>query len=194
MMALTAAPAVADSAKPGASMTHLKTVAGLASTLEAAGILLYSQGGATSSVIGDSLGAANSHVVFHVPVTGTKAGVQHAGSMLVFFNTANNQQVQLRNPVIDLGKGLVSATVPQGTSSAPVPVLTIVNASSLKPTVKTDRAAGLRTTVYSGAQLAIAPGAGPILDALLGLPSGTLVDGAPFATADVTLNAATSRR
>ena len=37
----------ADSAKPGQSMTHMKTAAGVASTLEAAGVILYVQGGAT---------------------------------------------------------------------------------------------------------------------------------------------------
>ena len=44
--------AFADTAKPGASMTHMKTAAGVASTLEAAGVILYVQGGATSAVIG----------------------------------------------------------------------------------------------------------------------------------------------
>ena len=42
----------ADTAKPGASMTHMKTAAGVTSTLEAAGVILYVQGGATSAVIG----------------------------------------------------------------------------------------------------------------------------------------------
>lgn len=194
LVASTVAPALADAAKPGSSMTHMKTTAGLASTLEAAGVVLYSQGGATSGVIGDSLAAAGSQVVFHVPITGTRAGVQHAGSVIVLFNTTNNRQAQLRNPVVDVAKGVVTATVPQAPTTGPVPVLTITNAASLKPVVKTDRKAGLRTTVYSGAQLAIAPGAGPLLDSLLGLPSGSLADGASFATADVTLNGALPRR
>ena len=105
--------ASADSAKPGQSMTHMKTGAGLASTLEAAGVVLYVQGGATASVIGDSIGAAAGQYVFHIPITSNKSGVQHLGSNIVFFNTANNAQLQLRNPVIDLGKGVITATVPQ---------------------------------------------------------------------------------
>lgn len=46
--------AVADSAKPGQSMTHMKTAPGVASTLEAAGVILYVQGGATAAVIGEN--------------------------------------------------------------------------------------------------------------------------------------------
>lgn len=188
LVASAATPALADAARPGQSMTHMKTAAGLASTLEGAGVVLYVQGGATSAVMGDSIAAPNGQVVFHVPVTGTKGGVQHVGSNIVFFNTANNQQVQLRNPVIDLKKGQVIATIPQG-SGTPIPVLTITNASSLKPKAKTDRGTGIRTTTYSGAQLAIAPGVGSALDTLLGLPSGSLPDGTVFGSADVTLNA-----
>jgi hypothetical protein len=183
------APAQADAAKPGASMTHIKTVAGLASTLEGAGVILYTQGGATSGVIGESLAAANSQVVLHVPVTGTKSGVRHVGSVLVFYNTANNAQVQLQNPVIDLTKGVVTATVPQAGGQATT-VLTITNAASLKPVVKTDRQAGIRTTTYTGAQLAIGPGVGAVLNGTLGLPAGTIADGSAFATAEVTLNSA----
>ena len=189
----TAAPAFADSAKPGQSMTHIKTAPSLASTLEGAGVVLYTQGGATNAVMGDSIAAANGQVVFHIPVTGTKSGVRHVGSTIVLFNTANNQQVQLRNPVIDLAKGVVLATVPQG-SGAPIPVLTIANAGTLKASVKDDRKAGLRTTTYSGARLAIAPGVGSTLDSLLGLPAGSLPDGTAFASADVTLNSALPRR
>lgn len=194
LVASTVSPAMADSAKPGTSMTHIKTTAGLAATLEGAGVVLYSQGGATSALIGDSLGAPNSQVVFHVPITGTKGGVKHVGSMLVLFNTGNNRQVQLKNPVIDVSKGVVTATIPQSTSSGPIPVFTIANAVSLKPSVKTDRRAGLRTTAYSGAELVIAPGVGPVLESLLGLPSGPLADGASLATADVTLNTTVPRR
>jgi hypothetical protein len=57
--------AFADAAKPGQSMTHMKTAAGVASTLEAAGVILYVQGGATSAVIGENVSAATSQVVFH---------------------------------------------------------------------------------------------------------------------------------
>jgi len=67
--------AYADAAKPGQSMTHMKTAAGVASTLEAVGVILYVQGGATSAVIGENLSAATSQVVFHIPVTANKAGV-----------------------------------------------------------------------------------------------------------------------
>ena len=79
-LVLSSNVAFADSAKPGQSMTHMKTAAGVASTLEAAGVILYVQGGATSAVIGDNLSAATSQVVFHIPVTANKAGVQHVGS------------------------------------------------------------------------------------------------------------------
>ena len=96
----TTAPASADAAKPGQSMTHLKTAAGVASTLEAAGVILYVQGGATAAVIGENLSSASSQVVFHIPVTANKAGVQHVGSNIIFFNTANNQFLTLKNPVI----------------------------------------------------------------------------------------------
>lgn len=190
LAASAATPALADAARPGQSMTHMKTAPGLASTLEGAGVVLYVQGGATSAVMGDSIAAPNGQVVFHIPVTGAKGGVQHVGSNIVFFNTANNTQVQLRNPVIDLKKGQVIATIPQG-SGTPTAVLTITNASSLKPKTKT--VGGIRTTTYAGAQLAIAPGIGAALDTLLGLPSGSLPDGTAFGSADVTLNAKASR-
>ena len=187
-----AAPASADAAKPGQSMTHMKTAPGLASTLESAGVVLYVEGGATAAVMGDSISAPNGQVVFHIPVTGTKGGVRHVGSNLVFFNTSNNQQVQLRNPVIDLRKGQVIATIPQG-SGTPTPVLTITNAKSLKPKATTDRSTGIRSTTYTGAQLAIAPGIGAALESLLGLPAGSLPDGTSFGSADVTLNAKAAR-
>ena len=187
-----AAPASADAAKPGQSMTHMKTAPGLASTLESAGVVLYVQGGATAAVMGDSISAPNGQVVFHIPVTGTEGGVRHVGSNLVFFNTSNNQQVQLRNPVIDLRKGQVIATIPQG-SGTPTPVLTITNAKSLKPKATTDRSTGIRSTTYTGAQLAIAPGIGAALESLLGLPAGSLPDGTSFGSADVTLNAKAAR-
>ncbi len=61
--------AFADTAKPGQSMTHMKTATGVTSTLEAAGVILYVQGGATSAVIGENLSSATSQVVFHIPVT-----------------------------------------------------------------------------------------------------------------------------
>ena len=122
-LVLSSNVAFADSAKPGQSMTHMKTAAGVASTLEAAGVILYVQGGATSAVIGENLSAATSQVVFHIPVTANKAGVQHVGSNIIFFNTANNQYLTLKNPVIDLAKGVVSATVPQA-GDAKVDILT----------------------------------------------------------------------
>ena len=43
-LVLSSNVAFADSAKPGQSMTHMKTSAGVASTLEAAGVILYVQG------------------------------------------------------------------------------------------------------------------------------------------------------
>ena len=132
------ASASADAAKPGQSMTHMKTGAGLSAALEAAGVVLYVQGGATASVIGDSISSANGQYVFHIPITANKAGVQHVGSNIVFFNTANNSQLQLRNPVIDLTKGAVTATVPQAGNQT-LDVLTITNASTLKAKVTNDR-------------------------------------------------------
>ncbi len=185
--------ASADSAKPGQSMTHMKTAAGLAATLESAGVVIYVQGGATASVIGDSISAANGQIVFHIPVTGTKTGVQHQGSNIVFFNTANNQQVQLRNPVIDLAKGVVTATIPQADNQT-ISVLTIGNASGLKPKVNNDRKSRIRTSAYSGAALNLSPGVAATLASLLGLPSGSLPDGLAFGTADVSLKKTSAKR
>ena len=156
-LVLSSNVAFADSAKPGQSMTHMKTAAGVASTLEAAGVILYVQGGATSAVIGDNLSAATSQVVFHIPVTANKAGVQHVGSNIIFFNTANNQYLTLKNPVIDLAKGVVSATVPQA-GDAKVDILTITNASTAKPKITNDKKAKQRTTAYAGTTLVLAPG------------------------------------
>jgi hypothetical protein len=178
--------AVADAAKPGQSMTHMKTAAGVASTLEAAGVILYVQGGATAALIGESLSEATSQVVFHIPITANKAGVQHVGSNIIFFNTANNQHLTLRNPVIDLAKGVVSATVPQA-GNAKVDILTITNASTAKPKITNDRKAKLRTTAYTGTTLVLAPGVAATIATVLGLPAGSLPDGFAFGTADVSL-------
>lgn len=178
--------AVADAAKPGQSMTHMKTAAGVASTLEAAGVIMYVQGGATAAVIGESLSEATSQVVFHIPITANKAGVQHVGSNIIFFNTANNQHLTLRNPVIDLAKGVVSATVPQA-GNAKVDILTITNASTAKPKITNDRKAKLRTTAYIGTTLVLAPGVAATIATVLGLPAGSLPDGLAFGTADVSL-------
>lgn len=180
----------ADAAKPGQSMTHIKTVPGLTSLLEGAGVIVYVQGGATAAVIGDSLDAANSQMVFHVPVTNTKAGVAHVGSNIVFHNTTNNKQVQLRNPLIDLKAGTISAVIPQAGPDAMV-ALTITNATALKAKVTNDKKAKLRTTKYVGATLSLAPGIAAALNSLLGLPAGSLPDGAAFATADVSIYAPT---
>jgi len=176
--------AVADAAKPGQSMTHMKTAAGVASTLEAAGVILYVQGGATSAVIGEDVSAATSQVVFHIPITANKAGVQHTGSNIIFFNTANNKYLTLKNPVIDLAKGVVSAIVPQA-GDAKVDILTITNASTAKP--KVDKKIKQRTTAYTGTTLVLAPGVAATIASVLGLPAGSLPDGLAFGTADVTL-------
>ena len=178
--------AFADAAKPGQSMTHMKTAVGVASTLEAAGVVLYVQGGATAAVIGESLSTATSQIVFHIPVTANKSGVQHTGSNIIFFNTANNQYLTLKNPVIDLAKGVVSATIPQA-GDAKVDVLTITNASQAKPKITNDKKAKQRTTAYTGATLVLAPGVAATIGSVLGLPAGSLPDGSAFATADVTL-------
>ena len=181
--------AFADAAKPGQSMTHMKTLAGISATLEGLGILLYVQGGATAGVIGESISSADGQVVFHIPVTGSKKGVKHVGSNIVFFNSANNKQVQLKNPIIDLNKGTVSAVIPQGTGEATT-VLQITNASTLKPVVTNDRKVSLKTTAYKGSALSLAPGIGAALSSLLGLPAGSIPENLAFATADVSLYSA----
>ena len=178
--------ASADAAKPGQSMTHMKTGAGLASTLEAAGVVLYVQGGATASVIGDSIGSPAGQYVFHIPITANKSGVQHVGSNIVFFNTANNSQLQLRNPIIDLTRGVITATIPQAGNQS-LDILTITNASSLNAKVTNDRKAKLRTTAYVGATLSLAPGIAASISSILGLPANSLPDAAAFGSADVTL-------
>jgi len=178
--------AFADAAKPGQSMTHMKTAAGVASTLEAAGVILYVQGGATAALIGENLSAATSQVVFHIPVTANKAGVQHVGSNIVFFNTANNQFLTLGKPVIDLTKSVVSATVPQA-GNAKLDILTITNASTAQPKITRDKKAKLRTTAYTGTTLVLAPGVAATIASVLGLPGGSLPDGLAFGTADVSL-------
>ena len=180
------ASAYADAAKPGQSMTHMKTVAGVTSALEDLGVVLYVQGGATAAVMGDSLSTANGQVVFHIPVTGKKGGVQHVGSNIVFFNTANNKQVQLRNPIIDLNKGVVSAVIPQGSGEL-TPVLRITNADALKAATTNDRKAQLKTKAYKGAALSLEPGIGAALNSLLGLAAGSIPENLAFATADVSL-------
>ena len=192
-MIVTSNAAFADAAKPGQSMTHIKTIAGISSTLENAGVILYVQGGATAGVIGESVSAADAQVVFHVPITGTKGGVQHIGSNIVFFNTTNNKQVQLRNPLIDLKKGVISVVIPQASDKA-MDALTITNASTLKATVTNDRKAALKTTAYKGAALSLAPGIAGALVSLLGLPEGSLPEGLAFATADVTLYSAIAKK
>jgi hypothetical protein len=179
-------PAYADAAKPGQSMTHMKTAAGLSALLEKAGVVIYVQGGATSSVMGDSIASANGQHIFHIPVTSTKSGVQHLGSNIVFFNTANDKQVQLKNPVIDLATGQVSAIVVQAENKS-MPILTITNASDLKPAISSDRKAATKATAYKAAALALAPGIGAALTSLLGLPDGSLPEGAGFGSADVTI-------
>ncbi len=178
-------PGVAD-AKPGQSMTHMKTVAGLTSLLESAGVVVYVQGGATAAVIGDSLNSAKSQIVFHIPVTNTKAGVAHVGSNIVFNNTTNDKQVVLQNPLIDLTAGTVSTVIPQAGTSA-MTTLSITNGADLKATVTNDRKTKMRTTAYKGAALSLAPGIAAALVSLLGLPEGALPEGAAFATADVSL-------
>lgn len=185
--------ASADSAKPGQSMTHMKTGAGLSALLESAGVVMYVQGGATSSVMGESIASADGQLIFHIPITGTKAGVQHVGSNIVFFNTANNRQVQLQNPVINLTTGQITAGIPQADSKS-MAVLTITNGSSLKAGITNDRKIGQRTTAYKGAQLALAPGIAASLSSLLGLPEGSLPDGAGFGSADVTLYGKISKK
>ena len=179
-------PASADAAKPGQSMTHIKSDAGILSTLENAGVIMYVQGGATAAVIGDAISSSDSQMVFHVPITGTKTGVEHTGSNIVFFNTANNKVVQLKNPLIDLKNGVIKSVISQAGSNS-MATLSITNASQLKAQVTNVRKAKLRTTAYKGAKLSLAPGIAAALTSLLGLPEGSLPEGLAFASADVTL-------
>lgn len=170
--------ALADSGS-GQSMTHIKTAPGLASTLESAGVVLYTRGGATSAVMGDSIATPNGQVVFHVPVTGSSPTVKHQGSTLVLFNTAGDRQVELRNPIVDLRSGVVRAAV--GDSGKATTVFRIPNAGKVKQSTKDG------VTTISGARLVLAPGVGAVVESGLGLPAGSLPDGTLFATADVTL-------
>lgn len=183
---LFATPAQADSAKPGQSMTHLKTEKGIASTLEAAGIVLYVQGGATAAVMGESISSPDGQVVFHIPVTGSKAGVEHIGSNIVIFNTANNSQLLIKNPLIDLKGGVVNAVIPQAAAQA-IALFTITNAKELKAKVTNDKKTKLRTTSYEGAKLALAPGIAAAISSILGLPEGSLPESLSFASASVSL-------
>ena len=179
-----AGPAHADANKPG---THIKTIAGLASSLESAGVVLYGKGGATSAVMGDSIASPNGQLVYHVPITNSKSPVKHVGSTLVMFNTTTGKQVELRNPVINLSAGTVRAAVGTGPVKT---VFIITNAKTLKPVVKKDASTGTSTTMYDGAQLSWAPGITAAVVDGLGLPVGSLVDGSRFATATVTLPSA----
>lgn len=179
-------PAYADAAKPGQSMTHLKTVEGITSALEGLGVVLFAQGGATSGFIGDSINSGNGQVVFHIPVTTTKSGVAHKGSNVVFFNMLNNKQLQVRNPNIDLTAGAVKALIPQVSEKA-ITLFTISNAATLKPAVSNDKRNKLRTSAYKGAALSLAPGVAAVIATQLDLPAGSLSDGVAFATADVTI-------
>ncbi len=188
-----ATPALADAAKPGQSMTHMKTEKGISSTLEAAGVVLYVQGGATAAVMGDSIASAEGQVVFHIPVTGTKTGVEHTGSNIVIFNTANNSQILIKNPVIDLKAGIVKAVIPQASADA-ITLFIITNAKDLKAKVTNDKKAKLRTTAYEGAKLALAPGLAASISSLLGLPVGSLPDELAFASANVSLYSAIKSR
>ena len=178
--------AYADAAKPGQSMTHMKTAAGVISTLEAAGVVVYVQGGATASIIGDSISSANGQIVFHIPVTANNKGVQHKGSNIVFFNTNNNLQLVLRNPVIDLGAGEVKAIVPQAADQT-LTILKISNAATLTPKITNDRKAGLRNTSYKDASLVLAPGVAATIATTLGLPANSLPEGLAFGSTDVTI-------
>lgn len=187
-LSLISAPVFADAAKPGQSMTHIKTEKGIASTLESVGVFLYVQGGATSAVMGDSVAAADSQVVFHVPVTGTKTGVAHIGSNIVLFNSGNNSQVVLKNPLIDLKNAVVKANI--GSASEAAAIFTIANASELKAKITNDTKSKLRTTAYEGAKLNLAPGVAALLVSALGLPNGALPEGLAFATANVSLYSA----
>lgn len=181
-----ASSAVADAAKPGQSMTHIKTVAGVSALLENSQVILYLQGGATSAVMGDSIASAEGRYIFHIPLTAKKSTLEHLGSNIVFFNTANNKQVQLRNPSINLSTGDVTASITQVDNKS-LKVFTITNLSELKAKITDDKKAKIRSTAYVGANLALAPGIAQSLNTLLDLPTGTIAEVLNFATADLTI-------
>lgn len=183
---LGASPALADNARPGQSMTHMKTAPGLLAQLESAGVVVYVQGGATAAVMGDSIASANGQMVLHIPVTESKGAFRHTGSNIVLFNTANDRQAQLRNPTINLKKGIVTAVV-TGVSDKPMTVLSIPNAQRVKAKVTTDPSTGITTTTYAGVKLVLAPGINVALASLLGLPEGALPARMAFGSAEVTL-------
>jgi hypothetical protein len=180
------APALADAAKPGQSMTHIKTVAGVSALLENSNVILYLQGGATSAIMGDSIASADGRYVFHIPLTAKKSTLDHLGSNIVFFNTANNKQVQLRNPSINLSTGDVTATITQEENKT-LKVFTITNLGALKAKITDDKGTKTRATAYAGANLVLAPGIAQSLNSLLELPVGTIAEGLNFATADLTI-------
>ncbi len=186
LLAAGASPALADAPSPAQSMTHLKTAPGVSPLLESAGVVLYAQGGATSGVMGESISNPKGQVVFHIPISSSKTRVRHLGSTVVIFNTANDRQVQLQNPVIDLKEGVVRAVVPQANEAA-ITIFRISNLSSLKAESSTDKATGIRTRKFVAANLNFAPGVAETVVGLLGLPSGALPDQALFAVADISL-------
>jgi hypothetical protein len=136
--------------------------------------------------MGESIASADGRYVFHIPLTAKKTILEHLGSNIVFFNTANNKQVQLRNPVINLSTGEVTATITQAENKS-LKVFSITNLADLKAKNTDDRSARTRATAYAGANLALAPGIAQSLNALLELPAGTIPDAANFATADLTI-------
>jgi len=156
------------------------------SYLSIVGLLLIARISWIENVLGQDRLVTWHQVVFHIPVTGAKNRVKHVGSNIVFFNSANNKQVQLKNPIINLAKGTVSAVIPQGSGEATT-VLQITNASTLNPVVTNDRQVSLKTTAYKGAALSLAPGIGAALSSLLELPAGSIPENLAFATADVSL-------
>jgi len=88
--------------------------------------------------------------------------------------------------VINLKTGVVRATLPQAENKS-MDILTITNASTLKPKVTSDRKAGLRTTAYSGVTLSLAPGIAAAISSILGLPENSLPEATPFGSTDVSL-------
>lgn len=181
-----AAAVPANAAGTTTGTTTITTGAGLSATFEAAGVVLYAQGTGTATVLGDSIASANGQVQFKFPVTAASPTVQHAGSVLTLFNTANNRAVQLTNLTIDLATGTVITTVPQGTGQ-PLPAIAITNAADVKPVVKTNKRTRVTTTTVTGAQIAVAPGYGGAISTLLGLPASAVKDGTPLGVADVVI-------
>lgn len=183
--AFTSSSAVAD-AKPDQSMTHLKTAPGITSVLEGERVILFAQGGATAGVMGGSISSSKGQAVFHIPVTSRRTGFEHQGSIISFFNLNNDRQLDLKNPVIDLEKGQVLASLTDD-AKALTPIFTITNVDEIESKRSVDRTMKLRIRQLVGVKMNLAPGVAGTIASSLNLPAGILTEGLEFASADVSI-------